>query len=187
MTIRQTRGLASFQRPAKDGAWEKPSGGAAMTTIDTGDDFRIGRVVGRLFEALFANAATFLALAALLSLPSLLLSLYATADLTRSMGLTPAGTFVPGQMGHFFLITGTSLLVYVVFGFLLQAAITHGTVAWLSGERAGVGQSLSVAFKNLVPLVVIAILAVLGFWLGLILLIVPGIILVLMWSVVAPV
>src|SRR5215469_10833103 len=79
-----------------------------------------GGVVGRLFEALFANAATFLALAALLSLPTLLLNLYATADFTRSMGLTPAGTFVPGQMGHFFLITGTSMLVYVVFGFLLQ-------------------------------------------------------------------
>ena len=158
-----------------------------MTTIDSSEDFRMGRVVSRLFDALFANAITFLALAALLSLPSLLLSLYATADLTNSMGVTPAGRFVPGRMGHFFLTTGLSTLVYVVFGFLLQAAITQGTVAWLSGERADLGQSLSVAIKNLAPLVVIAILAVLGIGLGFALLLVPGIVLALMWSVVAPV
>src|SRR5215469_106290 len=118
MTNRQGLPLSTDRQkmaPAK-----RQAGGAAMKTIDAGEDFRMGRVVGRLFEALFANAATFLALAALLSLPTLLLSLYLTADLTRSMGLTPAGTFVPGQMGHFFVVTGTSMLVYVVFGFLLQ-------------------------------------------------------------------
>jgi hypothetical protein len=158
-----------------------------MAVIDSAEDFRMGRVVSRLFEALFANAATFLALAALLSIPSLVLSLYLTSDITQSMGLTPAGTLVPGRMGHFFLITASSTLVYVVFGFLLQAAITQGTVSWLSGEAFSIGKSLSVAVKNVMPLVVIAILATLGIGFGFALLIVPGIILVLMWSVVAPV
>lgn len=165
---------------------QRQSGGAVMAIIDSAEDFRMGRVVTRLFEALRANAVTFLVLAAILSIPSLLLSLYVTSDFTR-MGVTQAGGFLPGHMGHFFLMTAASTLLYVAFGFLLQAAVTQGTVSWLNGEKSGIGQSLSVAVKNLVPLVVIAILAMLAVGLGFMLLFVPGVILVLMWSVVAPV
>ena len=157
-----------------------------MAIIDSAEDFRMGRVVSRLFEALLANAVPFLALTALLTIPSLLLSLYTVANVTQTMGLSAAGAIAPGGMGRFFQMTALSVLVYLVFTFLLQAALTHGTISWLNGEKPGFGQSLSVAVKNFLPLVAIAILTGLGVMLGMMLLIVPGIILGLMWSVTVP-
>jgi hypothetical protein len=158
-----------------------------MAVVDSAEDFRMGRVVSRLFEALLANPVPFLALTALLTIPSLLLSLYTITNVTQTMGVTPAGGIAPGGMGRFIEVTGSAALVYLVFTFLLQAALTQGTISWLNGEKPSVGQSLSVAVKNFLPLVAIAILAGLGWMLGSLLLVVPGIIVALMWSVVVPV
>jgi hypothetical protein len=158
-----------------------------MAIVDSAEDFRIGRVVSRLFEALLANAVPFLALTALLTIPSLLLSLYTITNVTQTMGITAAGAIAPGAVGRFVEMSGLAGLVYLVFTFLLQAALTYGTVSWLNGEKPGFGQSLSVAVKNFLPLVAIAILTGLGVMLGTILLFVPGIILAMMWSVTVPV
>jgi len=166
---------------------QKRAGGAAMAIIDSPEDFRMGRVVSRLFEALLANWVLFLALAALSTIPTMLLSIYTVSDLTQNMGMTPAGAIVPGRMGRFFEITALSSLLYLIFTFLLQAALTQSTVCWLNDEKPNFGNSLSVAVKNFLPLVGIAILAGLGVMLGMVLLFIPGIILALMWSVVVPV
>ena len=56
----------------------------------------MGRVVSRLFEALLANAVPFLALTALLTIPSLLLNLYTVTNVTQTMGVNPAGGIVSG-------------------------------------------------------------------------------------------
>jgi len=158
-----------------------------MAIIDSAEEFRMGRVVSRLFDALLANPVPFLALTALLTIPSLLLSLYVTSNVTQAMGMNPAGGIAPGGTGRFFEMSALSGLVYLVFTFLLQAALTQGTIMWLNGDKPSFGQSLSVAVKNFLPLVAIAILTGLGFMLGMILLIIPGIILAMMWSVTVPV
>lgn len=158
-----------------------------MAIIDSAEDFRMGRVVSRLFEALLANAVPFLALTALLTIPSLLFSLYTTADVAQTMGVNAAGGIVPGRTGRFVETSLLAMLVYLVFTFLLQAALTHGTISWLNGDKPSFGNSLSVAMKNFLPLIAIAILTGMGITLGFALLIVPGIILMLMWSVAVPV
>lgn len=157
-----------------------------MTTIDTAEDFRIGRVVSRLFNALFANLATFLALAALLMIPMLLLTLYMTANLAR-VGMTAAGGIAPGGGWNFFWLIVIQFLVYLIAGYLLQAALVHGTISYLNDERSSFGQCLSSAMKSALPLIGIAILSGLGMTLGGMLLLVPGIIVALMWFVVVPV
>ncbi|HEY1877298.1 MAG TPA: hypothetical protein VGG66_07490 [Rhizomicrobium sp.] len=156
-----------------------------MAVIESAEDFRIGRVVSRLFEVLRANAVLFLALAALSTIPTMLLSIYTLSDLTQ--GMTPAGAMVPGRMGRFFEITTLSSLLYLIFTFLLQAALTQSTICWLNNEKPNFGNSLSVAVKNFLPLVGIALLAGLGVMLGMVLIFIPGIILAMMWSVVVPV
>ena len=158
-----------------------------MAIIDSAEDFRMGRVVSRLFDALIANAVPFLALTALLTIPSLLFSLYTIANVTQTMGVSGAGTLAPGGTGRFFAVSGLAGLIYLVFTFLLQAALTHGTISWLNGEKPSFGQSLSVAIKNFLPLVAIAILSGLGMMLGGLLLFIPGVIVALMWSVAVPV
>jgi hypothetical protein len=158
-----------------------------MAIIDSAEEFRIGRVVSRLFDALLANAVPFMALAALLSIPALLLGLYNIQNISQTMGMNPAGGFIAGGIGRFFETSVLTTLVNLVFTFLLQAALTQGTISWLNGDKSGFGQSLSVAVKNFLPLVAIALLTGLGVMLGFVLLVIPGIIVMLMWSVVVPV
>ncbi len=168
--------------PAKE-----QTGGAVMVVVDSAEDFYMGRVVNRLFEVLLANAVPFLALTALLTIPSLLIGLYTAGNITQFASATPAGGIAPSAIGQFFQTVVLGAFVNLVFAFLLQAALTQGTISWLSGEKADFGRSLSVAVKNVLPLVAIAILMGLGVMLGGMLLLVPGIILVLMWSVTVPV
>src|SRR5579872_6338346 len=104
---------------------KQQAGGADMAVIDSAEDFRMGRVVSRLVEALLANAVPFLALTALLTIPSLLLSLYTVTNITQTMGVSATGAIAPGRVGRFFEMTSLSVLVYLVFTFLLQAALTH--------------------------------------------------------------
>ena len=158
-----------------------------MAIINSAQEFRIGRVVSRLFDALLANAVPFLALTALLTIPSLLLSLYTTTNVTQTMGVNAAGAIAPGGGVRFAEMGLAGMLVYLVFTFLLQAALTYGTISWLNGEKPSFGSSLSVAVKNFLPLIAIAILTGLGVTLGFVLLVVPGFILFLMWSVAVPV
>jgi len=160
--------------------------GWVMTTIDTAEDFRIGRVVSRLFNALFANWVIFLTLATLLMAPLLLLSLYTTANFA-SMGITPAGGIAPGGLGSFFRLFALQMVIYTIFYYLLQAALVKGTITYLNDERATLGQCLSSVLKSAGTLVVIAFLSLLGVFLGIMLLVVPGIILALMWFVIVPV
>jgi hypothetical protein len=157
-----------------------------MAVLDSAEDFRIGRVVSRMFNALFANLAVFLPLAALLAIPTLLLTLYTTANLAN-MGMTPAGGIAPGGGLAFFRIAALQGAIYLVFGFILQAALVQGTLTYLNDERPSFGQSFASALKSIVPLVIIAFLSMLGMMAGIMLLIVPGIIVALMWAVVVPV
>jgi uncharacterized membrane protein len=157
-----------------------------MAVLDTAEDFRIGRVVSRLFNALFANSATFLTLAALLMIPVLLLTFYTSANYA-SMGITAAGGLAPGAGWSFFRLLLLQMTIYIVFSYLLQAALVQGTISYLNDERSSLGQCLSSALKSVVPLAIIALLSLLGMFAGMMLLLVPGLILALMWSVVVPV
>jgi len=80
-----------------------------------------------------------------------------------------------------------SALVSMVTSLVLQGALTYVTVRDLNGVKVGVAEALSTGLRHAAPLFAIGLLVGLGTALGLLLLIVPGIIVVLMWSVAAPV
>jgi uncharacterized membrane protein len=65
--------------------------------------------------------------------------------------------------------------------------ITRGTVAYSQGRRASLGESLGVAVSRVLPVIAVSFLFGLGVALGSILLLVPGVILAVMWSVAVPV
>jgi hypothetical protein len=156
-----------------------------MATLDSAEDFRIGRVVSRMFNALFANAASFLALAALLSIPSLLSVVYTTLN-PQSMGMNGVG-FQPGGGWLFLRYMAVNLLIYFIFGYMLQAALTQGTILYLNDARPSFAQCLSTAAKAFFPIAIIGTLSFLGAIVGTMLLIIPGLIVLLMWCVVIPV
>jgi hypothetical protein len=74
-----------------------------------------------------------------------------------------------------------------VFFYVLQAALVQGTILDLNGERPDLGKCLSAGFRVLLPVIAITFLSYVGMAAGMVLLIVPGIIWALAWSVVVPV
>jgi len=141
--------------------------------IEPAEDFRIGRVVSRLFDTLFANPLTVLALAGLLLLPALLIPLY--------FAFYPAGQAI--ALGADLLQTAA----YMILGCVLEASLMQATILYLNREVPGFGQCLSTGIKSFFPILAISLLTVVGVGLGLLLLVVPGIILLLMRQVVVPV
>jgi len=78
-------------------------------------------------------------------------------------------------------------LISMVSRSLVSGCITRATVAYSQGHRASLGECLAVALRRAGPVIVVSILFGIMVLLGLILVIVPGIMLAVMWSVVVPI
>lgn len=144
----------------------------------------IGRVFQRAFSAIALNPVVILGLALVIgALPGLImtyvfyqLGFYSPAGM-GSGGITPGGRFAAA------LLSG---LVTFVISALVQAALTRATVSANEGTRATFGESFSAAIRVVLPLLGLTILWALAVEIGFVLLIVPGIILLMMWSVAVP-
>lgn len=82
-------------------------------------------------------------------------------------------------------IVGGSLLSGVG-NFVLQGIVVRAAVTGLNGAPVPASEAISTGLRFFLPLLGMAIVSALGIWLGMILLIVPGIILSILWSVAAP-
>jgi hypothetical protein len=137
--------------------------------------FEIGRVFTRTFGVIGANLVPFLALAILFqAVPAALVSLgtfYAKAHTGADLSL----------------VRDAVMLVRVALGYVLTAAIVRGAIVDLDGRKASLGDCLSMGLRYAAPALVVALITMLGYFVGLILLIVPGVILMLAWSVATPV
>jgi uncharacterized membrane protein len=148
--------------------------------------FEIGRVISRTFGVIGRNLLTFLVLSTLLTLPVLLITFAAVWLPQIGVHYTPSfGT--PGSVAALVGGAVVGFLIYFLFANLLQAGLTHGTIVSLNGGRVSLGDCLVTGLRHAVPLTIIVILATLGFVLGFLLIIVPGVILALAWAVITPV
>jgi hypothetical protein len=139
--------------------------------------FEMGRVISGTFEVIGRNFVPFTLLALLLGgLPNLLVGLFQL----RFVG--ERSTFQPDWIGG----TLAGGLIMLAAAFVLQAAIVHATVTDLNGRRVVLGDSLKVGLRNCLPLIGLAILTGLAVAIGLMLLIIPGLILMVVWSVAVP-
>src|SRR5689334_14078690 len=141
---------------------------ASAATFAPGD-FRVGHVISRSFPLLFRHFLTFFAVT-LITLPPLFLLRQASAIARTD----------PSQA----LITiGIGFLLMAVLRMFSSAVILHGAFQDMRNRPVNLLESLKVAFRRLLPLVLLALLEWLLLMLGLILLIVPGLILYTMWLV----
>ncbi|HEX8471429.1 MAG TPA: hypothetical protein VF633_09975 [Brevundimonas sp.] len=147
-----------------------------MTTTDyQGGGFDLGRVVQRTFASISQNWLVFLVAAiALVGIPSLL------TGFGQSMSTT-----VQPLAGLPFISIGWILMI--IGGYVLQGTVVFTTVNGFNGKQVDIGSALTVGVRFFFPLLAVAILMWLGMVIGLILLIVPGLILLVMWAVTAPV
>jgi uncharacterized membrane protein len=144
----------------------------------------IGRVFQRAFSAISLNPVVILSLALVIgALPGLIFT-YAFFRLGLTSPAAIQKGVMPGRglLGAMFI----SWLLMMVLSALVQGALTRATVSANEGQRATFAQSLSAGLRVALPLIGLSILWSLGVGIGFVLLIVPGIILLMMWSVAVP-
>ena len=144
-----------------------------MTTLEAaGGSFDFGRVVQRTFRVIADNSVPFLVAAlVLVSLPAFVGALFGLT-LGTAMGFTFA--------------TYAGALVAGIGGAILQGAVVFAAINKLNGRSYATGEILRAGLRFALPLIGLAIVSFAGFFLGFLLLVVPGLILCTMWSVAAP-
>ena len=136
--------------------------------------FDLGRVIQRTFTSISQNAAVFFGAAALLvGAPSVLAALGQGDMLTTASG----SSFV-------FMAFGTVL--YMVGLYILQGVVVRAAVNGFHDKSTSFGDAFNVGIQMFLPLLGLGIVAGLGMVLGYALLIVPGVMLTVLWSVAAP-
>lgn len=139
----------------------------------------IGRVFARAFGTIASNPVATLGIAFLFgAMPSLLVA-YAA----RNMGPQAYMTFGPvAAIG----IGVFSALIAILLAMITQGALVRATVAFSEGRKSSLGESAMAGLRVALPLFLLGVLSAVGIALGLVLLIVPGVVLYVVWSVAAP-
>lgn len=130
--------------------------------------FQLGRVLGASLAVMRRNLVTIGMLTLLLGvLPGVVIGL---------LGLGAAEGFDSAEN-----------IVVSLTSIMLQSAIYYGVLNEQAGRRISFGASLSQGAKLFLPMFGVGFLAGLGFVLGLILLIIPGLMIATAWAVAGPV
>jgi uncharacterized membrane protein len=155
-----------------------PAPAAADRTVS------IGRVLERAWSAVRTNPGVIFGLALLVgAVPGLIVTYLFIRWGAGSPEAIANGTISPSTLIAPVLITS---LVGLIISALVQGALTRATVVASEGGKVSFGDCLSTGLSVALPLIGLAIITATGIALGMILLIVPGIILALMWSVAVP-
>jgi uncharacterized membrane protein len=148
----------------------------AETEIDR--QMSAGRAIDLAFATIRHNPGVTLGLALLIgAIPGLLLA-YASS-LIPAPAMNEVGT-------AFWSVMALSIIGGMVISALTQAFLTRATVAQAEGRKASFGECIKAGLAMFAPLVGLAILYSLAFGFGLLLLIVPGVIVMVAWSVAGP-
>lgn len=142
----------------------------------SGGSVSIGRILSRTFGAITGNPGVMLTIAFLFgAIPQTAIDYYQQFQVD------------PVDMGTAVTVVLVGSFATLVFNLVVQGGLVRATMAEIEGERATLGQCLATGLARALPLLGVAILTGLGITVGLVLLIVPGVIFYLMWSVAVPV
>lgn len=148
--------------------------------------FDVGRVINRTFAAIKNNPKVFIVTSLLvIGLPMFIIGL-----LPIFMGLD-SGLNDTDAMSNMIVGSVIGAVITMIFlliaSVVLQGALIFAAVRDFNNESATLGEAVSVGFRYFFPLIGMAILVSLGIMAGFILLIIPGVLLALGWSIAAPI
>lgn len=154
-----------------------------MTTADVASAKRLdfGAVVRQTFGVIGRNLGPFVLGGTLLvGIPSVLIgALQASFSQTAGSVASPFGLTAV-------LLTFVGLFASLIGGFLLQVAVVQATVADLNGRKAALSAGLGLGLQLFLPLLGLGMIVGILSGLASMLLLVPGLILMVMWSVATP-
>ncbi|MEG3125348.1 glycerophosphoryl diester phosphodiesterase membrane domain-containing protein [Sphingomonas sp. GB1N7] len=149
---------------------------ASRANGETEREISVGSVFGRGIDVIKSNpVATLGTSLVLMALPQLLFQQVTS----RAVMYADLRNGIYAAVAAYFLVIG--LLWLVASGALVQATVAHD-----QGRKADIGEMLRVGVLRCLPLLAVYLLFVIGVWIGSILLLVPGIMLAVMWSVTLP-
>lgn len=142
------------------------------TSVDdlSQSNFSIGQVLSKTFSAYFSNFLSFTFIGCVTYAPLFLLIPFIT-------DATPNGQMAQGLISLFF---------YFFVSPLATATIVYAAFQHLRGGTINLGASVARGLNRVFPLIALSLLWVLGIWLGFMLLLIPGLILLIMWYVIVP-
>ena len=149
----------------------------AFADKDYGSSVAIGTVLGRAFGVMTGNPLTVFGISFLFAaLPQGLLQYF---------GPFETGGNAAAEMGQALIYIAYGI-VFILFSGLTKGALVRATGAFLEGRIAGLGECIGVGIAKALPAIGVMILFVLGFMLGFLLFVVPGIMLLVRWAVILP-
>lgn len=169
--------VATEDRQAQDiMALASPVAGASASfSPSTHGRFDLGRVIGRTFSTIKANwVAFFVAAALFVGIPSALMA----------YGQVELATGDPSAASVLVMILGWAL--YLIGAYVVQGMVVKGAINSFNDKKTSFGDALSAGVKVFLPLLGLAIVAGIATGFAYILLIVPGVMLTIIWSVSAP-
>lgn len=145
----------------------------------TGERFEMGRVMSRTFGTIGRNAVLLGGLVVVLYLlPSILLRMTLMAPRAQAAA-NPFAVLATLTLPAYL----AGMLISVFLYFMMQAAVTYIALIDFDGRRPQLQPALSTAASCALPLLGLGILLTIACYIGLVLLVVPGLILFTMWSV----
>ncbi len=151
------------------------------------ESFNLGRTLSRTFSLTFGTITTVGVFILVLQAAGLVVQ-YFTQQMMLDDVMTASSSGDPDAALAIFGSAGywLSVLVSLAIATLTLSGAVHGYLRNAAGEAVGIGDCFSNGVAKFLPVLGLLILWILGVWAGLILLVVPGIILICMWSVSLP-
>ena len=158
------------------------------TAVQMGGRFEIGRAFSNTFSVIGRNIGLWLTLAVIFSaIPGIILQLLILAPLTGSALTDPTQAMSdPSAMTTYYIAIFLGVLISLVLSSLLSSSLIRATIEDLSGKTPSIGDCIRTALAVLLPTIGLGLLAGIAIAIGFALLVVPGIILWLRWSVAVP-
>jgi hypothetical protein len=139
------------------------------------DSIHVGRVLPTALGEIRKNVAPFVLMALVLAgVPAFLVGYWNYDPQAGEVDVGNPGYWISGLPG-------------ILIGYLLQGAMIAHTVSSLSGRPAGIGPSLLLALRRILPILAATILSYLAIAVGFVFLLVPGLILFTIWILIVPV
>jgi hypothetical protein len=140
----------------------------------SGRDFQMSRVVSGTFAAVLKD------------FPVLIFGAVAISGLPTAYGVW--ATIRATEAGETFSThMGISILVSVISTSILSGYIMHTVAQRYRGVEVSIGDSLAAAIRSILPIIGASILMTLGLMAGAVMLVIPYLIFLTMWSVTIPV
>ncbi len=149
---------------------------AGSARVGRGHGISVGGVFGRSTDVIRANPVATLGTSfVLMALPQLLI-----AQIGRG------GVIFDGVRDGLYVAVGLYALVVGVLWLAASGALVQATIAHDQGRKAALPEMLRVGILRTLPLFAVYLLFTIGVMIGAMLLVVPGVILAVMWSVSLP-